>query len=511
MFLVLLSFAFRMPALLNARSTNSDAAVVGLQAMHILRGEHAAYLWGSGYQTAADSYVAAAFFAVLGPSPLALMLSSLVLHVIATSFMFATVLRRTGPWLAFVLTLPLIFAPASVHTYALYPPRQLSITLALVALWSIDGAGEQPAERARAWLVGGGLLYGLALAADPYPLVLAPIALGYVVAVSWGPGDSWGQNLRTVLSRGASFVGAFIIGIIPLLKLRFSGSANDGPLGLSLGVLKHNAGILWRDCLPWALSYRAYTARDPSHYVPWDAPVYVQAVQLASAFVIAAIVIAALGAVRDKTLSWPVRRAGFMGASGWIVTIAGFLVSVMVMDQFSMRYLAMLTLLLPLAALPAARMLRVWRFAAVLAPHLISAAICGWLGYGPFVRGFLPVAELPEIRDDYALLDSLKAHGVTYAEADYWAAYRLTLLFNEELIVVPNNAHEDRYAPYRRAFEAAPVFAYVYDRGRSREDLATTEHDLVTQNARVEKADIGALTVFVVTRKSQSAAANGSP
>jgi hypothetical protein len=28
-----------------------------------------------------------------------------------------------------------------------------------------------------------------------------------------------------------------------------------------------------------------------------------------------------------------------------------------------------------------------------------------------------------------------------------------------------------------------------------------TERDLVAQNARVEKAEIGALTVFVVTRK----------
>lgn len=499
--LVLLSFGFRMPALLNARSTNSDAAIVGLQALHILRGEHSPYLWGSGYQTAADSYVAAAFFAAFGPSPLALMLSSLVLHVIATSFVFATLLRRTGPWLAFVVVLPLIFSPASVHTYALYPPRQLSITLALMAFWAVDGAGEQLAEKARPWLVGGGLLFGLALTADPYPLVLAPVLLAYVVLVSFPPGSPLGQAMGAVLSRGGSFVGAFIIGIIPLMKLRLSGHANDGPLGLSLHVIKHNAAILWHECLPWALSYHVYTAHDPSHYVPWEAPFYVQALQLMGAFSVGAIVLAGLGAIRERTLSWPVRRAGLMGATGWLVTIAGFLVSVMVMDHFSMRYLATLTLLLPLAALPAARMLRVWRFAAVLAPHVISAAICGWLGYGPFVKGFRPVAELPEIREDYALLDSLKSRGIKYAAADYWAAYRLTLLFNEELVVVPNNEREDRYAPYRRAFEAAPMFAYIYDRGRSREDLVATERELVTENARVEKADIGTLTVFVVTRK----------
>ena len=53
------SYAFRLPPLLNARSTNSDAAVVGLQAMHISRGELSPFLWGSGYQTSADAFVAA--------------------------------------------------------------------------------------------------------------------------------------------------------------------------------------------------------------------------------------------------------------------------------------------------------------------------------------------------------------------------------------------------------------------------------------------------------------------
>ena len=56
--LVLGSYLFRLPPLLNARSTNSDAAIVGLQAMHILRGERSAFLWGSGYQTSADAWVA---------------------------------------------------------------------------------------------------------------------------------------------------------------------------------------------------------------------------------------------------------------------------------------------------------------------------------------------------------------------------------------------------------------------------------------------------------------------
>jgi hypothetical protein len=141
------------------------------------------------------------------------------------------------------------------------------------------------------------------------------------------------------------------------------------------------------------------------------------------------------------------------------------------------------------------------RFALVFAPHLLASAVAGWVGYGPFVRGVLPVAETPELRDDYALADTLRARGVRWATADYWASYRLTLLYREEIVVVPSNAVEDRYPPYRLAFEAERVFAYVFDPQRSREDIIVAERDLVAANEHVEKLRVGELTAFIVTRR----------
>jgi hypothetical protein len=174
----------------------------------------------------------------------------------------------------------------------------------------------------------------------------------------------------------------------------------------------------------------------------------------------------------------------------------------MVMDHFSMRYLAVLTSMLPFAAMPAARLLGRRRFALLVAPHLVASAIGGWVGYGPFVRGPLPVTETPELRDDYALFDLLRARGITHAEADYWASYRLTFLFRERIVVVPTNPAEDRYAPQRRAFDAAPIFAYVFDPGRSRENVVEAEATLTRTNAGVEKTHAGGHTVFLVTRTS---------
>ena len=189
-----------------------------------------------------------------------------------------------------------------------------------------------------------------------------------------------------------------------------------------------------------------------------------------------------------------------MGALTFPLAIAAFLVSVMAMDHFSMRYLAVLTLMMPFAVAPAAQQLGVRRFAMVFAPHLLASAIAGWVGYGPFVHGVVPVAETPELRDDYTLFAMLRARGIRYVTADYWASYRLTYLFREEIIVVPKNLVEDRYPPYRRAFDAEPVFAYVFDPGRSREDRAAAERELEASSAHVEKLAAGGLVVLIVTR-----------
>src|SRR5260370_11002253 len=97
------SIAFRAPALVNAGTVDSDSAVVGLQAMHVLRGAWSPFLLCSGYQTSADSFVAALYFLALGPTPLALMLSTFVGHLLATFFAYATVRRHTRPWTAALL------------------------------------------------------------------------------------------------------------------------------------------------------------------------------------------------------------------------------------------------------------------------------------------------------------------------------------------------------------------------------------------------------------------------
>jgi hypothetical protein len=270
---------------------------------------------------------------------------------------------------------------------------------------------------------------------------------------------------------------------------------------LSTAVVQHNWDLLVRECLPWALSYKVYYAHHVMDYAPWTAPIALQVVQVAGGCAVGLVVLVALASVGRESMPRSTRHLGFVGAANFPIVIGAFLLSVMVMDHFSMRYLVALTLMLPFACAPVAQRIGGTRFLMLIAPHLVASAIGGWVGYGPFVRGIVPVSETPELKDDYALYALLRSRGISYAEADYWTSYRLTFLFGERVIVVPTNLVEDRYAPYRRAFEASNAFAYVYDPGRSRENLGDTERLLAASNRSVEKTHAGALTVLLVTRR----------
>ena len=147
--LVVASVVARLPALVNARGVNSDAAVVGLQAMHILRGEWSWFLWGAGYQASLDATLVAAAFAVTGPSTLALMVVPLIGYLVLVVLAYDVLHRAIGRGSAAVAWLPLVFAPQPINGVALYAPRQWAITTTVLAVWL---ASRACGRRASLWL-----------------------------------------------------------------------------------------------------------------------------------------------------------------------------------------------------------------------------------------------------------------------------------------------------------------------------------------------------------------------
>lgn len=497
--LLVLSILFRLPSLANAAYTNSDAAICGLQAMHILKGEWRWFLYGSGYQTSIDSLVAAGFFAVLGPTGFALMLSTFAGHVALTALAFATLRRHAPVGLAFALTLLLVFTGGPIHTYVLYPPRQASLTIAFAAIWIVDGASRAKGGAGIARAAIGAALASLAVFADPYALLFVPgvVVLGLLAARD-------GDAPRSVALRraAATLVGTFV-GLVPYWLLRHSSGASLGQTSLGLEPLARNFTNLVESSGPWALGTKVYVAEPHKGYVPWETPAFLHAFQVLAATLFVGLVLSGGVLLFTKKLPWEARRLGAFGALMLPLNLGGFLLSPMVMDHFSSRYLVAFLLVAPFALLPIA--LRAPREAALLlAPYLATSALSGWASYKPFVDGIGIELEPGRLRDDRALGAALRERGVKYAEADYWASYRLTLLWAEAPIVVPTNPAEDRYAPYRDAWQGAEKRAYIFDANRSRERLEEVERSIREGKGDVdtdaEKIVLGDFTVFVGRR-----------
>ena len=169
--LVVASVLARLPALVNARGVNSDAAVVGLQAMHILHGEWSWFLWGAGYQASLDAALVAAAFAVTGPSALTLMVVPLIGYLVMVVLTYDVLRRAVGRGGAAVACLPLVFAPQSINGVALYAPRQWAITTTVLAVWL---ASRARGRRAPLWLAGSGFVAGFAVYLDLFTLQMMP-------------------------------------------------------------------------------------------------------------------------------------------------------------------------------------------------------------------------------------------------------------------------------------------------------------------------------------------------
>ena len=504
--LVIGSFLYRLPALVNAEGTNADAAVVGLQAMHILRGEHAAFLWGSGYQTSADSYVAAAWFAILGPTGLALRLSTLVDHVILTLAVFGILTRRLRPSIAALLASVLVFTPSTMHTYILYPPRQLSLTLSFVGLWLVDGAPFTRSKRPLLRFAIGCALATLACGADPYTLLFLPLSglWALFIALDTWPQEEGARLVRTAKKLGAGLLGA-AIGAIPYLLFLLQARHTEGTLTLNWADVPRRYGLLVDECLPALVSTRVYSYAPDGTWGPYPFSRPFVAASRVGAWLFIAGVASGFALAFVRRVPWSIRRIGLVGAVALPLTLAAFLSSNMIMDRHASRYLVAIVLFAPFALAPAAYLLRGARAAIALTPYLVSVAYGGWTSYRPWTDGPRIDATWGRHEEEWALFRALQERHIEYAIADYWSSYRLGFLWREAIVVVPKAVVEDRYPPQREAFSKAPRVAYIHDPERCNESpddvAAAIAAGKTPFEPTFERLRFGSFTAFVLTRR----------
>jgi len=500
-----LTVAFRLPFLLHAdRFFDSDEAVEGLMARHVLQGELPIFLWGQHYKGVPEVYLAAAVFAVAGSSVIALKATTLacfVAFVCVTFVAVETLFSRRVAWLSAAF---LIGGPPSLVLWSMSANAEVALTLLAgsvmvlaIATWQRSGA--------RAALAVAGGAAGFALWVHQY-IVYYFAAFAIAVALDRGGRATmrdWlgGANLPAWVRVPTALAMAIGVAYVVVGVVAFARGGFDIPVrAVSIGF--HNPQKLWRIGLAAfmvaaALRVGARVFREQGRiprsavlatgggfllgYAPalaasMTAPVRapmgrtdLSALLQSGGSMLASIPPIALG-FRSPTTEWllsPWWGLVLVGIAGLsfaaartrslpsffhalaVVVPALFLASGSFVDAQSYRYVMVAYGALPVVLSVGVEEIARWSKAAG-ALALVTALGVFAMEQVAWYRQLTP--------DDRAAssISCLDSEGARGAFADYWLSYKVTFLTRERLVVAPLT--DDRYPP---------MTAYVRDLGVS--------------------------------------------
>lgn len=410
---------------------DSDEAVVGLMARHILEGEFPIFFWGQAYGGPQEALLAAGLFSVFGPSVVTLKLVPAVLSAVAAVLTWRVGRRTVGDdgaavGAALMWIWPMAFVWWSIKSVGFYQAglvAGLGVVLFALRLRERDSLVDAAALgllAGTAWWATAQTVYLMApaivwlVAARPRVIRLAPVALvgALVAAGPWLVHNA--QNGWVGLHPPDP--GIPDNGYVDHLRLFFT-DALPGALGLRLpggGWLPPGGGQVAYAILLGLFAYAAVRARR-------------------NAFLLVAIGVAYPFLFALSPFSWFVEHPRYL------------------------LFLAPVPALLlgrAIARLPAPAV--VAAFTTVLGLTVVALVTVNrdnrLIPPAPDIRSPLPVTPVVE---------HMEEEGIDAAWATYWLAYRLTFESGEDVIVTPY-AGAIRNAEYAAYVRDHPDAAYVF-------------------------------------------------
>lgn len=430
---------------------NSDNALYGLMARHIVEGRWPIFTYGQHYMGSLESIVGAAFFAVLGPGYHALQLSPLLFFVLYLGVLWALGRELFGEIPALWALVYAAAAPFQLYVWSMAPRGGYAETLffgtsvLLLTLRILARAG----GGAREWALLG-LAAGLGFWTN-FQIGSYCIPAGLLLLI--------GLRSRLVHARTLVGIGAFLVGSLPFwvynvprhfisLHMEAVGSL---PLRKGFGIF---AGRFVPDILGLTGPYLA------------DAPGGQRAWLMLGGLVYLALALVFLGFSLRALFGFLSRRRASPGEGLLLLFVAtlALLVSASRYAQFaSSRLVLPLHTVLPLlGALAIARSTGALR----------RLAVAAWVSLIVVQTGFLAVhlvAAHPVARAEESwtadLIRTLVAEGATRGISDFNQAKRLSFLSGERVILaIPVN---DQYPPHEMAVERSPQAFFLLRGGLS--------------------------------------------
>ncbi len=531
---------------------NADEAIVALMGRHILQGERPAFFYGQAYMGSLDAWLAAAGFAMFGQHVwvIRLIQSLLYLATLATTGWLGR--RIFGNWAVGALAMLLLaIPPVNVSLYTTASLGGYGEALLIGNLILLVGFGivedvrrqNSPASRWRWGVIGRWFALGFLGGVGLWSFGLA---LAYAVPVgAWLLWRTW-QSIRRPDGAGpwaaawAVLLAGAGLGALPWLL--YAGRHGLGALLVELG----GGAIAGAERLPWIFSVAQHAfgflllgvSVTFGFRPPWSA-------QWLALPLLPVMLLVWMGVLGHMARSFQPGRSRRL-LPGLAVGVMGVLVMAFILTPFgadpSGRYFVPLSILL---ALFAAQAFLQWSRAParqeVPPPplpeeqsHLSQPALASrgparwsqqpWLAVGlavlmigfqlwgnvqtglripPGVTTQFYAPSQVDMRAMDELIAFLKQKGELRGYTNYWVAYPLAFLSQEEIIFTPrlpyhldfrHTERDNRYAPYNQVVAEAGRVAYI-----------TTHHPELDERLRLafrtqgitwEEAQIGDFHIF---------------
>ena len=509
-----LAVAARLPFLMSGRiAFDSDEAVEGLMARHVLNGEFPAFLWGQAFKGVPEVYAAAGAFAVFGPGVAVLKSVTLAFFSAYVALNFVLLDKIADRWIASAASLLLIVAPPALVFWSLDASAEYILTM-LVGTAFLLLCLRYQREPSRAILGSLGLVTGLGLWIHQiFVIYLMPVALILLVQSDWWKGR--GTSIKGTFRAPVLVLGAIASLYVALAAIAFATGGFSLQLGsltlaarapqkmlriaLAVGMIAAVAQVLmnssretirlfarryWPLAAGFLIGYAPVIifslfvepARSPVRVANFwrlmgAAPdIFGNVIPILSGFKIATterlpIPIAAAAAIVAALIAyvWSVRQRllALVRFRSEGVTIADdffpiFILFVPLLFVASGAYLDTQSYryLIPyyagLAVALAAGSLVLGK-----GDRMVATVVVGTLLTVFALQQFAWYQKLSPDTDSARVIDCLQREGVRGGYADYWTSYKLTFLSNEKIVFAPTGG-VDRYPAYTEFVRSLP-------------------------------------------------------
>jgi len=439
---IVLMFVFRLILLRSdAFPFNSDEAIVGLMAKHILGGERPIFFYGQVYMGSLDAFLIAFLFKMFGENVIWIRIVQLVLYALSILEIYFIVLIVfenkisaffTGLFFAFPVVNIVLYTTVSLGGYGEALTIGLAVILLAVIFAKPESNNKTRSKKASALLLlGMGILSGVGIWANALSLIFTVpgllFAIYHVYRVDKFSGTAWGKVAKV-------FIG--------------------GVIGASLWIygLFLNGDSVIAEMFGSAVSVEqvSFLSRTWNHFVSFIlfAPTVVfgfrppWSVNLIGIVLIPIVIVAWIVIFRNLKLKlllnfqreflWVIFGTGLFLMSGYLFTSFGT-------DPSGRYFLPFSILLAVLFGLGMKNLLHkpiFWLIPVVILGYQIYGSVL-FINQPPFITTQFYEPAQVDMRDMETVMTFLKTKGETSGYCNYWVSYPMAFLSDEEIICVP--------------------------------------------------------------------------